>query len=309
MNTHYRQIKVQKKITPLTNRGTVKIDIPKVQNIVRVPPKIIVPVKQVAINNVPAVVREVKEPAYNHNLMRKVSHQHVMAPVKRKGVVQDENYQGVMSLKGIGTSRILVMVACGPSTLEVDFSSLASMRNVDVMVINKPFKPVWPPRFWAFCDQSQYLRNQEDFNVFNGTLITSSAVVARKRGQIIIKAKQILGGNFFSKDLTDGYIIGQSSVYANMQTAAWMNYDKVFIFGVDMAPVNGALHHYGTNPDVKPEIRVERFKKEAKNYERMANSLGIELRKKFFFCSSYNPWPFPDLFNRVDHKNAIALLQ
>ena len=218
-------------------------------------------------------------------------------------IIRDANYKKIIELRNIGKGRILVMVACGPSVSEVDFTPLLDDKNVDIMVINKPLKQVWPPKYWAFCDQSQYERNKSAFNGYTGSLITSSAVRANKANQTKIKAKH---GTGVSRNLAEGYVIGRSSVYANIQTAVWMNYDKIFIFGVDMCKVGQKLHHYGVNPDVPPEKRLERFKIEAKNYGWMAKEYPEEIRKKIFFCSSYNPWKFVEEFNKWDHTEAIG---
>jgi hypothetical protein len=37
----------------------------------------------------------------------------------------------------------------------------------------------------------------------------------------------------------------------------------------------------------------------------MASKLPDSIRNKFYFCSSYNPWPFVNMFNKLDHKEAI----
>ena len=110
----------------------------------------------------------------------------------------------------------------------------------------------------------------------------------------------------WSRDLTRGFYIGRSTVYANMQTALWMNYDRVYIFGIDMCKVNGALHFYGNNPDVDDKVRVERFKKEADNYEKAYRTMKENERDRFRICSSYNPWEFAKMFGKMDHKTAIA---
>jgi hypothetical protein len=219
-----------------------------------------------------------------------------------KKVTKDENYNKIELLKNCGVGRILVMIACGPSVLEVDFTKINKLPNVDIMVINKPLKSIWPSKYWAFCDQSQFVRNESDFNNYSGLLINSNVVMSRKNNQVIIKAKHGVG---VTKSLHDGYVIGRSSVYANMQVAMWMNYDKIFIFGVDMCKVGDKLHYYGINPDVKFDKRLDKFSTEAANYVIMASKLPDNIRKKFYFCSSYNPWPFVNMFNKLDHKEAI----
>jgi hypothetical protein len=209
----------------------------------------------------------------------------------------------INSIKNVGVGRILVMIACGPSVKEVDFS-FTEHPLVDVMVINKPYKPVWPSKYWAFCDDSQRNRNLDEFKSYKGIIINSNGV-RENIGQIVIKMKH---GKSFSHNLNDGYVVGRSSVYANMQVAQWMNYDKIFIFGVDMAEVGGKLHHYGVNPDVKPEIRKTRFANEATYYDKMAEELPESIKKKFYFCSSYNPFEFVSKFNKLDHKMAVEFI-
>jgi hypothetical protein len=170
------------------------------------------------------------------------------------------------------------------------------------MVINKPLKSVWPPKFWAFCDHSQYLRNKDIFHSYNGIIINSNGIKARKSNQIIVKAKHSTG---VTKNIHEGYVIGRSSVHANIQVALWMNYEKIFIFGVDMCSVNGKLHHYGINPDVDQDKRKKKFEVEANYYNIMAQSLPEKTRKKIYFCSSYNNWPFVHKFNKLNHLAAL----
>jgi hypothetical protein len=217
-------------------------------------------------------------------------------------IVKDANFHKISDLRNCGLNRILVMIACGPSVSDIDFTPLIGDSNVDIMVINKPFKQVWPSKYWAFCDQSQYERNKDAFNKYNGTLINSSAVRATRPNQIRVTAKH---GTGVSRNLTEGYVIGRSSVYANLQAAIWMNFNKIFVFGVDMCKVGDKLHHYGTNPDVPPSKRLERFKTEAQNYEIMAKALSDEIRSKIYFCSSHNPWKFVDKFNKWNHEDAV----
>lgn len=219
-----------------------------------------------------------------------------------KKIKKDANYNKIAELRDCGIGKILVMMACGPSILENDFSVIKNIDNVDIMVINKPLKSVWPPKYWAFCDNSQYIRNKDSFNQYNGLLINSSSIKARKPNQILITPKQTTG---VSRNLHEGYVIGRSSVYANIQTAIWMNYDRIFVFGVDMCAVNGKLHYYGVNPDVEEKTRLERFKGEANNYSIMAKKLPDKIRKKIYFCSKYNNWPFVYEFNKLDHIVAL----
>lgn len=208
----------------------------------------------------------------------------------------------ILHLKGVGHGRILVILACGPSINEIPIEKLKDNPKIDLMCINKPNSRVWPTKYWAFCDQTQYTHNLSYWEGYTGTLINASSVRARHRGQILIRN---VSGPGFSKDLVKGFHIGRSTTYANMQTALWMDYPKVYIFGCDMAAVNGALHYYGQNPDVGNSNRIERFKQEAESYEYAAKTLGQEERNRFTFCSNYNQFNFINSFQRLDHTTAI----
>jgi len=209
----------------------------------------------------------------------------------------------ISSLKGIGTGRILIMIAAGPTVLEVDFTSLLNHPLIDIMCINKSYKPVWQnTKYWAFCDHTQYNRNQDAWSTYTGIIINSPNVTARRSNQIVIKSK---GGRGFSKDMNIGYHIGRSSTYANMQVALYMNYERIYIFGLDMAKKNGILHHYGTNPDCSPENREKRFSAEAESYTYAGQNLPEDIRKRFYICSSINPWDFCKYYNKMDHLTAV----
>lgn len=211
----------------------------------------------------------------------------------------------VQKLKDTGKGRILVMVAPGPSILEADLGKLKDHPFIDIMCINKPQTPVWPSKYWAFCDHTQYLRNEDAWQSYEGIILNSPNVTARKANQIVIKTKQ---GKGFSKDLSTGYYIGRSSTYANMQVAYYMNYDIIYIFGLDMTEVGGKLHSYGVNPDVSPENRKARFSAEAEHYLFAGQNLPEEIRMKFIICSTYNPFSFVDYFKRLDQKIAVDLI-
>ncbi len=76
-----------------------------------------------------------------------------------------------------------------------------------------------------------------------------------------------------------------------MQIAYWMNYDHIYLFGVDMNPagIDGKLHFYGDNPDVEPSIRKDRFEKEATYYSHAAEILTEEERAKYTFLYDLQP--------------------
>jgi hypothetical protein len=227
------------------------------------------------------------------------------SPLRQQKELEIGRYkEAVNKLKNCGVGRILIMVACGPSITEADLPKMKDHPLIDFMSINKPDPRLHPTQYWVFCDQSQYTRNKDTFEKYTGNLINAWSVRARHKNQTLIRNKS---GKGFSKNLSQGYHIGRSTTFANMQTAFWMNYDKVYIFGCDMCkpPGQDKLHFYGVNKDVEPSIRAKRFAKEAEHYMIGAKQLTAEERKKFVFCSSYNPWPFVKEFEKMDHKKAV----
>jgi hypothetical protein len=222
------------------------------------------------------------------------------AVIKNKAPI---NKKAIENLKNIGINRILVMIAAGPSVLEVDFTPILKNPIIDIMCINKPFQPVWPSKFWAFCDHTQQRANPDIWNRYEGIIINSPNVRARKSNQVLIRSRP---GKGFNIDVVHGYHIGRSSTYANMQVAHYMSYRKIYLFGVDMGEVGGKLHHYGQNPDVTNENRKNRFPAEAQHYLWAARNLPKASRDRFVFCSSYNTWEFTQHFPKLDHKEAIS---
>lgn len=214
------------------------------------------------------------------------------------------NSEAILALKNKGVGKILVMIACGPSVREAsDLERLKGHPRVFTMAINKPQPPLWPTDAWAFCDHTQYNRNKNEFDNYKGMLINSSSIKVRKSNQTLIRAKQ---GRGFSFDLTNGFYIGRSTTYTNMQTALYMGFEKIFLFGVDMCEVDGKLWSYGVNPDVSAKNRIQRFNLEAEHYQYAANALQEHIRKKFYFCTTYNPFPFIREFNRRDQKTVVS---
>lgn len=307
-------------VTPQVNPGVSKSVERAVRTVVRstiiqnrtitkpVPPKV---VKRINPPNTvtPARVQPVKVVVdRKKNLIKKDVVRSSPAKIKHDNLVSGYS-QKIQALKDSGIGRVLVMVAPGPSINEVELEKLKDLSNVDLMIVNKPDMRVWPTKYWVFCDNSQHKRNESIFNAYSGTIINSSSIRARHRNQILVRN---LSGSGFSRDLAKGYYIGRSTTYANMQTALYMNYDCVFILGIDMCAIEKdgkkVLHSYGVNPDVKPEDREKRFKMEAKSYDFAAASLTEDERKKIFICSSYNPWGWANQFNRLDHKVCIEYI-
>lgn len=208
----------------------------------------------------------------------------------------------INSISNIGVGKILVIIANGPSKTEIPLELLKGHDKIHTMVINKPDDRIWPTTYWTFCDDSQRRRHQTQFNSFNGYMFNTQSVKENKPNAVKIPS---LSGKGFSLNLVKGLHIGRSSTYAGMQVAAWMNYDKIYVFGCDMTSVNGMIYPWGSNPDVNDQTRMKRFEHEAEHYTWAGNNLPQHIRDKFVFCSSYNPYEFTSKFNKWSHIGAV----
>lgn len=221
--------------------------------------------------------------------------------------IDQDSLVKIKQIRNTGKGKILIIIGNGPSINQIDLSQFKHHPDIHTLSINKPDPRLWPTTYWAFFDVSQLRRHTDLWSGFNGIIFNSTSIKRHKPNTVLVRN---LGGRGFSKDLTKGLYIGRSSVFAAMQIGLWMNYDHIYIFGCDMNPsgIDGKLHFYGTNPDVNPDTRKERFKKESEFYDYAAEILDISDRKKFTFCSSENNWSFVDKFNKLDHKMAIQYI-
>lgn len=222
--------------------------------------------------------------------------------------ITPHSIQNIGKIRNIGTGKILCILGNGPSLNEVDTKAIKHL-NIDMLCVNHPDPRVWPTKYWAFFDSSQMRRHTDIWDSYDGLIFNSTAIKKQKEKSMQFRSLRTKG---FSRDLIKGIHIGRSSVYASMQIALWMNYDHVFILGMDMNPngINGQLHYYGTNPDTDPSSRIKSFEKEAENYEFAATQvLTEEERKRFYICSDYNNWPFTKLFSKISHKTTISKIE
>ena len=215
------------------------------------------------------------------------------------------------AIQGLGRNKVLIIVGNGPSIAEAPLDELKNIPGIEIMSINRPDERLWPTTYWSFFDLSQMRRHEKLWDNYEGYIFNSTAIRRQKTKSIQFKN---LIGQGWSRDLCKGLHIGRSSVYAAMQIAMWMQFSHVYIFGCDMNQhgIDGKLHFYGTNPDVDPNIRAQRFKKESEFYVQAAEVLTEEERAKFTFATDYNPWDFVNKYNQVSHKsvdNIITLAQ
>jgi hypothetical protein len=215
-----------------------------------------------------------------------------------------DNIPKINGIRNRGQGKILVVIGNGPSINEVELQRLKYNDKIEILSINKPDPRLWPTTYWSFYDPTQVKRHNALIDSYDGLMFNSTAIKRIKNNSIRFKN---LAEVQYSKDLSHGLCIGRSSCYAAMQIASWMDFDKTFFFGVDMDSegINGQLHFYGVNPDVDPNVRKNRFKDESTYYDKAAESLEPEERKKFYFCSDYNKWPFVNQFNKLNQNDAI----
>jgi len=219
-----------------------------------------------------------------------------------------DQIEKVKALKGSAQGRYLVILGNGPSLEQVDTNRLAQYDNIKLCTINVPDKRCWPTPYWAFYDRSQYHRHKELYKGFAGTVFNSTGIKEGNVGSIKFKHNPGLG---WSRDISRGVYVGMSSVYATLQIAVYMQFNRIYVVGCDMSESMdlGKTHFYGINPDVKPEERKKRFVKEANWYDRMTEVLKEDEKQKIVFCSKgVNKWPFMSHFTTVRPDQATQFI-
>lgn len=202
----------------------------------------------------------------------------------------------IKNLQNKSVGKYLFILGNGPSLNSVDTQYLSKIDNTEMCTINVPDGRCWPTKYWAFYDISQFNMHRELYESFTGTIFNSTTIKGENPNSIKFK---YLSGLGYSRDAVTGIYVGMSSVYATIQIAMYMNFDKIFVLGCDMNDKidKSKTHFYGVNPKVKPDTRLDRFKKEANWYDRMADTLSQEERNKIVFCSKgINNWRFMDYF-------------
>lgn len=208
--------------------------------------------------------------------------------------------------KSVGKS--LVILGNGPSLNLIDTNLLSQIENLELCTINVPDGRCWPTKYWAFYDISQFNMHRERYESFEGTIFNSTTIKGENPNSVKFKHLSGLG---YSRDVVGGVYVGMSSVYATIQIAMYMNFDKIFIAGCDMNDKidKSKTHFYGVNPRVKPDTRLERFKKEANWYDRMTDTLNESEKSKIIFCSKgINTWRFMDHFYTLKPDEVVGYI-
>jgi len=314
----HKQTVIQSRLKPQIHKTNKIINVPKTINIM-VKPSAAKSIdyqqsqqKTVKTNNavrpqkvIQQSVPKVKQQSTKNQPVRGLQRkQHIPRVKYISKEISSESLAKIQGIHRQSQGRILVIIGNGPSISEAPLEKLKHVNKIDTLSINKPDLRLWPTTYWSFFDLSQYKRNEDLWQGYEGTLFNSTAIRKQKSSSIQFK---YLGGTGFSKNMTKGLYIGRSTVFASMQIALWMGFDHIYIFGCDMNPegLNGKLHFYGVNPDVEPKIRAQRFKKESESYDFAIKAMTKEECKKFTFCTEYNPWEFVNSFNSMSHKKAV----
>lgn len=215
----------------------------------------------------------------------------------------------IKKLKDVGQGQYLVILGNGPSLNMVDTNIFKQYSTtIKLCTINVPDRRCWPTQYWAFYDRSQYNRHKDEYRNYSGIAFNSTGI--KEQNVNSIKFKHIPGLGY-SKDISSGIYVGMSSVFATIQIAMYMNFNRIYIIGCDMDDNvdSGMTHFYGINPDVNPDERKKRFKKEANWYNKMIEILSEEEKKKIVFCSKgINKWPFTSHFTNISPDKATKFI-
>jgi hypothetical protein len=215
----------------------------------------------------------------------------------------------VKKLKNSAQGEYLVILGNGPSLKQIHTDVLKQYpTNIKLCTINVPDIRCWPTPYWAFYDRSQFHRHKELYRNYTGTAFNSTGIKEPNANSIKFKHIPGLG---YSRDITRGIYVGMSSVFATLQIAMFMNFERIYVVGCDMdeGMDSGQTHFYGVNPDVNPEERKKRFKKEANWYDRMVDILTDEEKEKIVFCNKgVNKWPFTSHFKTVTSEEATKFI-
>lgn len=218
------------------------------------------------------------------------------------------NPAAVRATKGKGKGRTLVIVANGPSKKGADLERLVNHPEIDIAAINVPDQRVWPPKFWFISDFSQYRANARQFALYSrmrwGKIFLAGANV---KGPACI---QLAGSDHFSLDPSAGVHVGGTTTNVSLQMALYWDYDRVFIFGLDMCSIDGKLYEWGHHKVFGPKFdhaRTKNFPHEAETLWAACDAMG-KFRNRVTVCSRHNRWPFVARLNRLDEREAVDLI-
>lgn len=209
------------------------------------------------------------------------------------------------AVQGVGAGRVLVIVANGPSHREAALDRLKHVDNIDLLSINKPDPRIWPTTYWCMCDQNQIDDHRNLWREYIGTILAGSAVGSTTARTVRFRVTR--DRDRFEFDLQRRSVPnGLTTTFVAMQIAIWMNYDRVYVFGLDMGRgPNGNLYAWGENPRVGGLQRERKFAEEATSFQWMADHVSPAILKRFTLCSSYNIWPFTGAFENLPHLEAV----
>lgn len=204
--------------------------------------------------------------------------------------------QRIMKYRNSGVGKRLIILGNGPSLNLISVKKTKELQLV-TMGVNNVHNDFWQPDYWSVNDTQKANELHADLIRYNGVMF--SVLPQKKICGEFIKLKNVQGK--WSNELNNGVVLGRSTVFLCLQVAFWMNFDKIFVAGIDMNPHEvGDLHFYGTNKTVDPKKRKERFANEAICYDNMISSLDASSLSKITLCvKGINPWPFATKLNNI----------
>ena len=224
-------------------------------------------------------------------------------------IIQGQSDKKITQLNGMGEGKDLAILANGPSLNEAPIEELMDKPKIDLLTVNIPDERAWPTKFWMMTDMNIYYRCQNYFKEFKGFLLANH-IEKRSAPKNMIRLR-IHRQRGFSRDLLWGVHQGVSTTYMAIQAALAMGFNRIFIFGLDMSEdkKTGEMYHYGENPFIKKDNRLERFDMDAEYWGRaVEEEMTEEEIERIYICSELNPYGFAEVIGKVSPKEGVEIL-
>jgi hypothetical protein len=210
--------------------------------------------------------------------------------------IRSQPDNNITKYKNAGKGKRVIILGNGPSLNRISCETVRKM-NLMTMGVNNVHRNFWQPDFWSVNDTQKAIELQNDIRSFSGTMF--SVLPKKNTLGCYVHLKNLSGQ--WSGDLTKGIVLGRSTVFLCLQISMWMNFDEIFVAGLDMNPHEaGDLHFYGTNRTIDPSKRKTRFINESICYDNMLNNIGSHETSKITLCvKGINPWPFAAKLNNI----------
>lgn len=205
----------------------------------------------------------------------------------------------------VKNQRSLAIFANGPSLNEAGIERLRGAPGLDLLAINTPHPsiPLNDYHYWLFVDMDVATRHADLVQQYEGTFISCLRLPTARH----VMSFKLLRGSGFSRNICEGYYTGRSSTYVALQFAIEKQYKRIFVFGLDMNPVDGNCF-FGphADPHNAPAIRARRFEAEAIFLKFAAYDLTDAERSSIVLCGRAKDWDFCRYFERWPVEKAVS---